>query len=256
MKKHLAFIVLIWLSISANCQNNVKPNSPNQVIFAFGGDINRFFVKYVGELTGKPRPKVCYVPTASADNIYNMNYFYMICRELPLVPYILQSWPSSAYDTQSFEEILTGMDAIVVGGGNTLNMMAIWKAQGIDTVLQKCLDKGIILAGGSAGSICWFDNGISDSRPKEFSIVNGLSFLKFSQCPHYSGTPIRKSMYQEKILNGSMLPGYGCDDLSGILFVNGKFQKAVSLNNESNSYYLSIKNGVIIEEKLPIEIIR
>jgi dipeptidase E len=97
------------------------------------------------------------VPTGSADNANNIIYWYDLCHDLPIEPYVLNVWVSSFYDPQSFEEILLGMDAIIVGGGNTLNMLAIWKAQGIDAALQKALQKGIILAGGSAGSICWFE---------------------------------------------------------------------------------------------------
>lgn len=247
--------LFVFCVLSVNAQDNAKKNPPDQTIFAFGGEINKGFVKYVASLTEVARPKICYVPTGSADNPYNIIYWYEICHDLPVEPHVLRVWVSSFYDGQSFEEILLGMDAIIVGGGNTLNMLAIWKAQGIDTVLHEALQRGIILAGGSAGSICWFENGISDSRPKELSVVDGLAFLKASHCPHYSSREPRKKIYEEKILEGTMYPGYACDDLAGVLFKNGKLVKAVSLNDKNNSYDISVKDGRIVEEKLETEII-
>jgi len=84
-------------------------------------------------------------------------------------------WINSTTQKKSFEEILLSMGAIIVGGGNTLNMLAIWKAQEIDLALKKAYDKGIVIAGGSAGSLCWFNAGTTDSRPKELTIVKGPS---------------------------------------------------------------------------------
>ena len=96
------------------------------------------------------------------------------------------------------------MDAIIVGGGNTLNMLGIWKAQGIDTVLRKTYERGIVLAGGIAGSLCWFTGGYSDSRPMQLTIINGLAFLNFSHCPHYHSEPARKPLYWQAILDGKL----------------------------------------------------
>jgi dipeptidase E len=259
MKKCLKMWVIGWVVAFGAGLSGAQENRPeypkDQVIFAFGGDINKVFIKYVASLTNLPRPKICYVPTASADNVYNRCYWYEACHDLPIEPHVLNSWVSSFDDIKSFDEILLDMDAIIVGGGNTLNMLAIWKAQGIDETLRKSLKKGIVLAGGSAGSICWFENGISDSRPKELSVVDGLSILKYSSCPHYSNGEKRKAVYHGMILDKTLDPGYGCDELSGILFKNGKYVKSVSLNEKNNSYYVSAIKGKIVEEKLVSEII-
>jgi len=87
-------------------------------------------------------------------------------------------------------------DAIFVGGGNTLNMLAIWKAQGIDTALRKAYDSGILMTGGSAGSLCWFQNGTTDSRPIDLSKVEGMGWIKGSHCPHLTGRKFRRPLYQ------------------------------------------------------------
>src|SRR5687767_13777000 len=110
------------------------------------------------------------------------------------------------------------MDAIIVGGGNTLNMLAIWKVQGVDKVLQQAWKKGIILAGGSAGSLCWFEQGTTDSRPKEISKIECLGSIKCSPCPHYDSEPTRRPLYHSYIRSKEFKAGYACDDKAAILF--------------------------------------
>ncbi len=249
MKRIFIIILLISVLFKVTGQAQEPRVKAAQTVFAFGGDVNKKFVQYVIDLTNKPHPKICFVPTASADNPDNIKYWEFICEQLSLQPYILKVWVSSDKNAKSFEEMLLNMDAIIVGGGNTLNMMAIWKAQGIDSILRKALDNGIVLAGGSAGSICWFQNGISDSRPTNLSIVDGLSFLPYSNCPHYADST-RKEMYHRQMKNNNIISGYAMDDLSGILFRNGKFIEAVSQNDINNSYHVYLNNGKIYSEKL------
>lgn len=222
---------------------------PDKTFFIWGGDINLKFTEYIVDLTKKENPKICYLPTASADNQNNIKYWGNICNALKIDTVILKVWVSSSENNQSFEDILLNSDAIVVGGGNTLNMLGIWKAQGIDVILKKALEKGIILAGGSAGSICWFQNGISDSRPIHLSVVDGLNFLPFSHCPHYSQED-RKELYHQMILERKMNNGYATDDLSGILFINGKAVEFVSQSDRHNSYFVCVEKGKVVSQKI------
>jgi peptidase E len=246
MKKILIVLSILFLSVCGYSQE--------QTIFTFGGDINIKFIQYVIDLTGKSSPKVCYVPTASADNEDNIKLWNFYCKQLSIDSHVLKVWVSSSSATKTFEEILLDMDAIVVGGGNTLNMLGIWKAQGIDEILNKALNKGFILAGGSAGSICWFQNGISDSRPVNLSVVDGLAFLPYSHCPHFSEKG-RKELYYEQMINRKYNDGYACDNKSGVLFKNGKFIESVSLNDNNNSYFISLKNDSINTQKLESKIL-
>lgn len=254
MKTHLFTLLLSALMLTVAAQPGTNPTKPDQTIFVYGGDIQPKFVEYAAGLTGKPNPKICYIPTASADNERNIKYWDIICRSLPVEPYVLKVWLSSDTSNRSFADILLSMDAIVVGGGNTLNMLGIWKAQGIDTLLRQALEKGIVLSGGSAGSICWFENGISDSRPVNLSVVQGLSFLPYSNCPHYKEKK-RRELYLENMNAGAIGNGYGCDYSSGILFVNGKFVRSVSAADQHYSWFVTSENGKIHEEKLPTEIL-
>jgi dipeptidase E len=192
---------------------------PTRTIFITGGDFSTPFIKYVISLTHKSNPRICYIPTASADNPDGIIHWYETCAELPMHPYVLRTFINSRPDQQTFEETILSMDAIVVGGGSTLNMIAVWKAQGIDTVLRKAYEKGIIMAGGSAGSLCWFISGITDSRPKQLTLVDCLGFIRTSHCPHYHSEPGRKPLYQQEILSGHLPAGYACDDRAALLIL-------------------------------------
>jgi len=142
------------------------------------------------------------------------------------------------------------MDAIVVGGGNTLNMLAIWKAQGIDVLLKKAYDNGVVMGGGSAGSLCWTNGGTTDSRPAKLSIVKGMSFINKSHCPHYNSEKSRRPLYHKNILEGNLTDGYACDDRSAIHFINEEVEKSISLDKENYSYYVYLNNGKVIEVQL------
>ncbi len=248
MNKILTLIFIFFYFIS-NAQIEQKA-------FVYGGQVTKAFIKYTAELTNKKKPKICFIPTATADSQRYINYWYELCSDLNIEPKVMKVWINSSTQKKSFEEILLNMDAIIVGGGNTLNMLAIWKAQKIDLALKKAYEKGIIIAGGSAGSLCWFNAGTTDSRPKELTIVKGLSFLDYSHCPHYHSEKSRKPLYHKNILEKKLTNGYACDDKSGILFINGKPKRSVSLDTESFSYYVYEKDGQIFEEKLTSEIIK
>ncbi len=245
-RRILSFLLFTMLSIfvfnSASAQNNALKTEGT--IFVFGGDVNLKFVQYVADLTNKENPKICYLPTASADNQENIKYWENICNRIGIASIVLKVWVSSSEKNQSFDDILLNSDAIIVGGGNTLNMLGIWKAQGIDSILNKALKNGIILAGGSAGSICWFQNGISDARPVNLSLVNGLGFLPYSNCPHYSDEA-KRNLYHQMVKDKQMSNGYACDDRAGILFKNGKAVEFVSQSDKHNSYFVRIEKGTV-----------
>ena len=258
--KTLLTTILLLIFITIGLQGQVKKDDKNatkdKTIFVTGGVFDQVYIKYVAELTGKPNPKICFVPTATGDYPAAIAHWYSNCEDLPLRLYVLRTFINSTTSPKTFEEIIMSMDAIIVSGGNTLNMLAIWKVHGIDTLLKKAYENGIVLAGGSAGSLCWFTGGSTDSRPKELSIVEGLSLLDFSHSPHYLRESARRPLYHQLILNNKLKPGYACDDMAGLLFVNGKLKKSVSMNAENKSYFVSVKEGKIIEELLPAEVIK
>ncbi|AEE48442.1 peptidase E [Haliscomenobacter hydrossis] len=247
-------ILSLFVSTATFGQEAVK--NVDKTIFVYGGDFNKVFINYVIGLTKKPNPKILFIPTGAADNANYINNWYSNCAELPLIPYVLRTFINSSPTQKTFEEQILECDAIIVGGGNTLNMLAIWKAQGIDTVLRKAYERGIILAGGSAGSLCWFMGGSTDSRPKELTFVEGLSFLNYSHSPHYHKEAARRPLYHNAILTGKLKSGYACDDKAGLLFINGVVTKSVSQNIDNNNYFVSVIAGKIKEELLSAEIIK
>jgi peptidase E len=252
--KQIFLLALIIFSFVVYGQDTTK--AINKTIFVTGGSFGRPYIQYLASLTNKPNPKICFVPTASADNAQGIANWYANCEDLPVRPYVLRTFINSSPGQKSFEEMIMSMDAIIVGGGNTLNMIAIWKAQGIDTVLKKAYNKGIILSGGSAGSLCWFTGGSTDSRPKQLTLVECLGFLNYSHSPHYHAEPARRPLYHNSILSGSLKAGYACDDRAGLLFINGVMKKSVSLDTTNNNYFVSVVDGKIKEDLLPAEIIK
>lgn len=252
MKNLIGLLLIFGLSISNSFSQNEKIDKK---ILVTGGVFDKTYIKYLAKLTGKTNPKICFIPSATGDSPQSIITWYTKCEDLEVRPYVLKTFIASYTSPKSFEEVIMSMDAIVVGGGNTLNMMAIWKAQGIDIALKKAYEKGIIMSGGSAGSLCWFTGGSTDSRPKELSIVECLGFLKYSHSPHYLNEVGRRPLYEKMILEGKLEPGYACDDQAGLLFVNGKLEKSVTLNAKNKNYFVSAKDGKIVEEILPAEII-
>ncbi|MGE3275938.1 MAG: Type 1 glutamine amidotransferase-like domain-containing protein [Vicinamibacterales bacterium] len=224
-------------------------------ILIAGGGFNTVFIRYMAELTGKPRPRICYLPTASADSPQGNLRFYESCAPLNVEPHVQNSFIASTRQDQSWEEVFLSMDGIVVSGGNTLNQQAIWKAQGIDAVLREAWERGIILGGASAGSLCWFDEGTTDSRPKELSIVKCLGFIKGSHSPHYDAEPGRRPLYQKLIASGEMQPGYACDNDAGIYFEDNEVKRVVSAREGAKVYYVSMVNGMINERVMEPEMI-
>lgn len=213
------------------------------------------FLRYMAEATGKPRPHICFIPTASGDDKDYCIRFYEVCKQLDVTPHILEVWINSYEHKEHFEDKITRMDAIVVGGGNTLNMLGIWKAQGIDIALKKAYEKGTVMGGGSAGSLCWFNGGTTDSRPGKLSIVEGMAFIDKSHCPHYNSEPTRRPLYHANILAGKLSDGYACDDRSAIHFINESVHTCVSMDKENHSYYVSKQNGTIVEDLIPSTIL-
>jgi len=225
-------------------------------IFITGGSMDSKFIMYIASLTGKENPKICFMPTATGDSLVTIVRWYDSCANLPIRPFVQRMFISSYTQKDSFETVLLGMDAIIVGGGNTLNMMVIWKAHKIDEILEKAWEKGIVLGGGSAGSLCWFEHGTTDSRPTELSKVEGLGFIKTSHCPHYHAEPQRKPLYWEKIKSKEYKAGYACDDKAGIYFEDNEVKKVVALDEQSNAYFVSAEKGEVKEELLTKEVLK
>lgn len=232
------------------------PRQTSRQILIAGGGFGTVFIRYMAELTGKERPRLCYLPTASADRESGIIRWYENCAPLNVFALSQQSFISSYRMEESWEDRLLSMDGIVVSGGNTLNQQAIWKIQGIDEVLREAWDRGIVLGGASAGSLCWFEEGTTDSRPQELTKIECLGFLRGSHSPHYDGEAVRRPTYHRLIRSGELKPGYACDNDSGIYFIDNEVSRVVKTREEASVYYVALEAGQIIETELPAEMIR
>ncbi|MDA1082400.1 MAG: peptidase E [Gemmatimonadetes bacterium] len=229
------------------------PSRATRKILIAGGGFNTAWIREMARLSGKPRPRICYLPTASADSQSSTISFFKNCSSLNVEPFVQNSFIESLSQKQGWDEVLLSMDGIVVSGGNTLNQQAIWKAQGIDVVLREGWDRGIVLGGASAGSLCWFDEGTTDSRPKELTIVKCLGFIEGSHSPHYDAEAGRRPLYHKLIGEGTMQPGYACDNNAGIYFEETAVKRVLSERDGAKVYFVSVVDGKVVERVLEPE---
>ncbi len=229
---------------------------PVKKIFVYGQGAISHFLPYVKTLTKKSNPRMCLLPTAVADNPNTINAWYERCNDLNITSFVQRMFISSYEQSESFEDVLLSMDAILVTGGNTLNMLAIWKAHGVDEILRKAWERGIILSGGSAGSLCWFEHGTTDSRPQKITSIDCLGFLKGSHCPHYDSETTRRPLYHSYIRSGILKAGYACDDRAAILFHDQHVESVVALDESSNAYYVYMEKDRVVEKKLEKRLIK
>lgn len=210
------------------------------------GSENLALENFILGLANKPRAKVCFVPTASGDSEEYLLKFYASFAKLPATAAHLPLFRLGISDLRSY---LLGQDIVYVGGGNTRNMLVLWHEWGLDVILREAWEKGTILCGISAGSICWFEQGLSDSvAAGELRPLICLGFLQGSNCPHYDGEPLRRPRYQRCVSEGSMIGGYATDDWVGLHYIGPKLHQIVSPNPNANAYEVS-RNGAGFEEK-------
>ncbi len=198
---------------------------------------------YILDICGKECPKICFVPTASGDSEGYTLRFYRRFGQANCNPTDLQLFEREITDIEAFA---CSQDIIYVGGGNTANMLAVWHVHGFDSALRKALSSGTVLAGLSAGSLCWFESGLTDSFGKEMKEINCLRFLPGSYCPHYDSEKQRQLSYQSLVERG-MVGGYAVDDGVGLHFINGHLHKVVSSRTHAKAYRVESLKGRAVE---------
>jgi dipeptidase E len=215
--------------------------------------MNPIAIRYFVKLVGKERPRICLLPTASGDSPKWIRVWHELGKKFGFEAFDQPLFISTFDQKDTFEEVLLSMDAIYVAGGNTVNMLAIWWAQGIDAILLEAYEKGTLLGGGSAGGICWFENGLTDSRPVELTAMRALGWLKGSFAPHYLSEPGRREYYHKYIQSGKLSSGYGIDEPVGLLFENEKLVKAVGSTVGAEGFWVEKKGNKTVETALEIE---
>ncbi|MGB3293374.1 MAG: peptidase E [Phormidesmis sp.] len=140
-------------------------------------------------------------------------------------------------------------DVIYVGGGSTFNMLAIWRAWELQKVLRQAWEKGTVLCGLSAGSLCWFEEGLSGSvAPGEYARLEGLGFLPGSHCPHCDGESERRPIYQQNVGSGRLSPGIAADDGVALHYINLDLEQVVSSRPQAKAYRVYLEAGQLQED--------
>jgi len=203
-------------------------------------------IRFVLGLTGKERPRVCLIPTASAERPELIVTFYeelsgfAECSHLSFFP-----WPP-----EGLRELVLSQDALFVTGGNTANMLAIWRAHGFDQIVREAWEQGIVLAGSSAGMICWFEAGVTDAfGPQLDGMRDGLGFLPGSACPHYDGEEQRRPVYQE-LVAGGFPPGIAADDAVALHYVGTELHEVVAARPDARAYRVEPGNETALKPRV------
>src|SRR6202453_219714 len=226
---------------------------PPQIVAMGGGGFsmepeNLLLDRFVLSIAAVPQPKVCFVGTASGDAQTYVDKFDAAFRTLPCTATDLSLFKPPTTDLRSF---VMEQDVIYVGGGNTRNLLVLWREWGLDAILREAWLSGIVMAGISAGSICWFQRGLSDSViPGDLAPLDCLGFLTGSNSPHYDGEPGRRPAYHRFIREGKLMAGYAADDGAALHFIGQELKGVVSSRETAKAYSVRLVGSEVEEATL------
>ncbi|MEU3664484.1 peptidase E [Streptomyces sp. NPDC032940] len=181
------------------------------------------------------RPRVCFVPTASGDAPAYVEQFLTAFRSRDCEPGVLSLFRREL-DDDALRSFLLAQDVVYVGGGNTANLLAVWRAHGVDRILREAYDRGTVLCGISAGANCWAEGSHTDSFGPLTFLPDGLGLLPGSVCPHYDSEEGRRPSYRQAVAAGSLPAGWALDDGVGVLFTDGVPTDTVTRAPEARLY--------------------
>jgi dipeptidase E len=219
---------------------------PERVIVGLGGggetlEQTGLLWEYVLGLAGKERPRMLFLPTAIADSDEGIVWFYERFAGRGELRHV-KTFP---YPPADLRELVLGQDLICVSGGNTANMLAIWRVHGIDELLREAWENGTILWGASAGMICWFEQGVTDSFGPQLDAMDCLGWLEGSACPHYDGEELRRPRYRQ-LVDAGMKDGIAADDGVAVRYAGREIAEIVTCRPGAAAYRVT-RDG---EEKL------
>ena len=194
------------------------------------------------ELTGKVRPRVLLVPTAGGDAEPTIEAFHRSFLERRCEPAVLRLFQREHED---LAPVVLAADLILVGGGNTANQQAIWQLHGVDVLLRRAWEQGTVMAGVSAGGLCWFEEGVTDSyHPTALRPIHGLlGILRGSFCPHYDSELTRRPLYHQFVAAGTLAPGYAADEGVALHFRGTAFAEALAFRPGGAAYRVAPLGG-------------
>jgi peptidase E len=205
--------------------------------------------RYILQQTNSAGTRVAFVPTASAEPDSYLVSFYTAFLRLGCRPSHLSFFKR----TPDLRSYLLNQDVIFVGGGNTKSMLAVWHEWGVPEILREAWDSGIVLTGVSAGAICWFEQGVTDSWAGELRSLDCLGFLPGSCCPHYDGEAERRPSYHRLLTAGQIASGVAIEDWTGVHYRETDVHRVVASKAGARAYSLRLVNGSVQELSLPVE---
>lgn len=206
----------------------------------------RLLEDYFLGLAGREQPRLLFVPTAVGDAAEHTLWVYTQLGDRACVSHLsFFPWPRSG-----LRELALEQDVIYVSGGNTANALAIWRVHGFDAILREAWEAGVVLAGWSAGMICWFEAGVTDSfGPQLEGMRDGLGFLPGSACPHYDGEAERRPVYTKLVAEG-FPAGLAADDGVALRFERTELAEAVSVRPDARAYRVSAEGEEPIKPRV------
>ena len=224
-----------------------------QIIAIGGGGFGRNYrhnkiEKYILKQSNNPNPNILFIPTASAEDKSYIVNFYSCFSKLNCTPSHLTFFQR----TPRLDGLINQADIIYVGGGNTKSMLAVWRDWKLDKLLLKAYNSGTVLSGVSAGAICWFEQGITDSWASNLNTLDCLGFLKGMGCPHYQEEQDRRPDLHKMLKMGRALSGYAIDGGAAAHFIDGKLHKAIQFYPKSHLYKVSENNGKVKESRIKV----
>lgn len=204
--------------------------------------------EFLLSLARSATPRVCFIPTASGDNPDYVARFYRAFSSLDCRPSDLQLFDRAIGD---LEACVLEQDVVYVGGGNTANLLAVWRAQGLDQILAQAWTAGTVLAGISAGMNCWFEESLTDSFGRDLApLSDGLGLLPGSACPHYDGEELRRPAYHRLIESGKLSAGWAADDGAALVFSGTALAEVVSTRPDAAGYRVERSVSGVSEQRL------
>ncbi|GGU15920.1 Type 1 glutamine amidotransferase-like domain-containing protein [Streptomyces coeruleorubidus] len=202
------------------------------------------------------RPKVCFVPTASGDAPAYIEQFRTAFGDRPACePSVLHLFRREL-DDDALRSFLLAQDVVYVGGGNTANLLAVWRTHGVDRLLREAYDHGTLLCGISAGANCWAEGSHTDSFGPLRCLPDGLGLLPGSVCPHYDSEPGRRPSYRAAVAAGRLPSGWAVEDGAGVLFTDGVPTEAVTRARGAAVYRVEpVGGGGVSERALPCRLL-
>lgn len=223
-----------------------------QVIALGGGGFsmepeNPLLDKYILNSSGKENPKICFFANAGGDAQDYIDRFYDAFQKQNCIPshISLLDLPKG-----NLEEIILSNDIVFVGGGSTRILMQQWKQFGIDKIMCKAWEKGIVLSGMSAGAIVWFQDGLYNPTDKELMRIDCLGFVKGSFCPHYDERTELRFSYRNLITAGNIKAGYGAEDYCGLHFIGNDLYNVISSRKNAAAYSVRKAGRSLSEKKI------